>query len=336
MASKSPGAFRTIGEVAQWLGVPPHVLRFWESKFSQVRPVKKAGGRRYYRPDDMILLGGIKVLLHDKGMTIKGVQRILEEDGLDAVGAHAPELEGGPTNGVAIDGPAAAGAAPEEADPDTADLFDGDVAPLGGHEPGPAVDAPEPSMAEDRDPGDAAPDAEAQGAGEEASAPAPEVPAASDEESAPPTPGMALPDAAPTEVAVAPVEDEPTSVVADDEPSSRGADASTDVEEPPARGSDDGAGAERNGEPSRGDAVPDPDETVAHEGGSVGSAGPDARGHGAVDLPPPVRAATPPADERHVVGIPRPRIRPMAVRANNGAVLDLVRRLEAIRDRIGP
>ena len=90
---KSPEAFRTIGEVASWLGVPPHVLRFWESKFAQVKPVKRAGGRRYYRRGDMALLGGIKVLLHDRGMTIKGVQRILSEDGAGAVTAHAPELD---------------------------------------------------------------------------------------------------------------------------------------------------------------------------------------------------------------------------------------------------
>ena len=89
---KSPEAFRTIGEVASWLGVPPHVLRFWESKFAQVKPVKRAGGRRYYRRGDMALLGGIKVLLHDRGMTIKGVQRILSEDGPRAVCAHAPDL----------------------------------------------------------------------------------------------------------------------------------------------------------------------------------------------------------------------------------------------------
>ena len=72
---KSAEAFRTISEVADWLGVPAHVLRFWESKFTQVKPVKRAGGRRYYRPADMRLLGGIRKLLHDDGMTIKGVQK---------------------------------------------------------------------------------------------------------------------------------------------------------------------------------------------------------------------------------------------------------------------
>jgi DNA-binding transcriptional MerR regulator len=83
--SKSADAFRTISEVAEWLDTPAHVLRFWESKFTQVKPVKRAGGRRYYRPSDMRLLGGIKKLLHDDGMTIKGVQKILREQGIKHV-----------------------------------------------------------------------------------------------------------------------------------------------------------------------------------------------------------------------------------------------------------
>ncbi|MGV6847531.1 MAG: MerR family transcriptional regulator [Marinibacterium sp.] len=85
---KSPDAFRTISEVADWLGIQAHVLRFWESKFSQVKPVKRAGGRRYYRPADMLLLGGIKKLLHEDGMTIKGVQKILREQGI----AHVADM----------------------------------------------------------------------------------------------------------------------------------------------------------------------------------------------------------------------------------------------------
>ncbi|MFP7570486.1 MerR family transcriptional regulator [Marivita sp. S2033] len=83
--SKSADAFRTISEVADWLETPAHVLRFWESKFTQVKPVKRAGGRRYYRPADMRLLGGIKKLLHEDGMTIKGVQKILREQGIKHV-----------------------------------------------------------------------------------------------------------------------------------------------------------------------------------------------------------------------------------------------------------
>lgn len=91
--AKSADAFRTISEVAEWLGSPAHVLRFWESKFSQVKPVKRAGGRRYYRPADMLLLGGIKKLLHDDGMTIKGVQKILREQGVKHVSALSPPLD---------------------------------------------------------------------------------------------------------------------------------------------------------------------------------------------------------------------------------------------------
>ncbi|KIN64838.1 Transcriptional regulator, MerR family [Sulfitobacter noctilucicola] len=91
--SKSPDAFRTISEVADWLGIQAHVLRFWESKFTQVRPIKRAGGRRYYRPSDMQLLGGIKQLLHEDGLTIKGVQKILREEGMSHVAALSPQLD---------------------------------------------------------------------------------------------------------------------------------------------------------------------------------------------------------------------------------------------------
>ncbi len=89
---KSPDAFRTISEVADWLGVPTHVLRFWESRFTQVKPVKRAGGRRYYRPSDMELIGGIKRLLHDDGMTIRGVQKLLREKGVRHVAGLSPPL----------------------------------------------------------------------------------------------------------------------------------------------------------------------------------------------------------------------------------------------------
>lgn len=91
--AKSADAFRTISEVAEWLGVQTHVLRFWESKFTQVKPVKRAGGRRYYRPSDMLLLGGIRKLLHDDGLTIKGVQKILREEGMAYVSDMSPPLD---------------------------------------------------------------------------------------------------------------------------------------------------------------------------------------------------------------------------------------------------
>lgn len=79
---KSPDAFRTISEVAESLDTPAHVLRFWESRFPQIKPVKRAGGRRYYRPTDIALLTGIKRLLHDEGLTIRGVQKILRDQGV--------------------------------------------------------------------------------------------------------------------------------------------------------------------------------------------------------------------------------------------------------------
>lgn len=79
---KSPEAFRTISEVAQDLSVPKHVLRFWEGKFAQLRPMKRGGGRRYYRPEDVDLLRGIRQLLYSDGYTIKGVQKILREQGV--------------------------------------------------------------------------------------------------------------------------------------------------------------------------------------------------------------------------------------------------------------
>lgn len=78
---KSPDAFRTISEAAEELDLPQHVLRFWETRFNQIKPLKRGGGRRYYRPDDVQLLKGIRHLLYDQGFTIKGVQRILKDQG---------------------------------------------------------------------------------------------------------------------------------------------------------------------------------------------------------------------------------------------------------------
>jgi DNA-binding transcriptional MerR regulator len=83
--NKAPDAFRTISEVADDLDLPQHVLRFWESRFPQIRPMKRGGGRRYYRPEDIDLLRGIRHLLYGEGYTIRGVQRILREQGLRTV-----------------------------------------------------------------------------------------------------------------------------------------------------------------------------------------------------------------------------------------------------------
>lgn len=90
--SKSPDAFRTISEVSEWLDTPTYVLRFWESRFPQIKPVKRAGGRRYYRPEDMMLLGGIKKLLHFEELTIKAAKSLLKDKGVKHVMDLSPDL----------------------------------------------------------------------------------------------------------------------------------------------------------------------------------------------------------------------------------------------------
>lgn len=104
MIEKAPDAYRTISEVAEDLDLPQHVLRFWETRFSQIKPLKRGGGRRYYRPDDVELLKGIRHLLYGEGYTIKGVQRILKEQGPKAVQvfAHSTPADG-PDQEVAED-----------------------------------------------------------------------------------------------------------------------------------------------------------------------------------------------------------------------------------------
>jgi DNA-binding transcriptional MerR regulator len=110
---KAPDAFRTISEVAQELDVPQHVLRFWESRFREIKPMKRGGGRRYYRPDDLNLLRGIRHLLYSEGYTIRGVQRLLREQGLRFVqsvwqpGAPQPNLQPLDEDETPIEGPGA-------------------------------------------------------------------------------------------------------------------------------------------------------------------------------------------------------------------------------------
>lgn len=142
---KAPDAFRTISEVAEDLKVPQHVLRFWESRFSQIKPMKRAGGRRYYRPDDVDLLRGIHHLLYGEGYTIRGVQRILKDQGVKFVetvwqeGAaqppHGPhDHEDGDAEGAELpDGESGYASAPRAAmsSPDkTADLSRDDLRKL--------------------------------------------------------------------------------------------------------------------------------------------------------------------------------------------------------------
>lgn len=113
---KSPDAYRTIGEASDAIGVPQHVLRFWETRFSQIRPVKRAGNRRYYRPGDIALLKRIRELLHVEGYSIRGVQRLLKSSGVKAV------IEGTPGDG--------AGAEPDGHVPHDAPAPPGDAAEL--------------------------------------------------------------------------------------------------------------------------------------------------------------------------------------------------------------
>ena len=115
---KAPNAFRTISEVADELHIPQHVLRFWETKFPQVKPLKRGGGRRYYRPDDIALLRRISDLLYIQGYTIKGVQRLLREGG-GKLGDDIPP---------ATEAERAAAAAERAAQPDQASLLPADTA----------------------------------------------------------------------------------------------------------------------------------------------------------------------------------------------------------------
>lgn len=103
MNSKAPDAFRTISEVAEDLDLPQHVLRFWETRFREIKPMKRGGGRRYYRPDDVDLLRGIRHLLYGEGYTIRGVQRILREQGAKFVEAVWQEGAPQPPHGTRED-----------------------------------------------------------------------------------------------------------------------------------------------------------------------------------------------------------------------------------------
>lgn len=130
-SGKSAAAFRTISEVASELDVPPHVLRFWETKFSQIRPMKRGGGRRYYRPEDVDLLRRIRELLYKDGYTIKGVQRLLRdgvhrEDGDEDAGADEDEAL------AAVGFAEGADDGTDEDEAEEADLFSAPVGSAGG------------------------------------------------------------------------------------------------------------------------------------------------------------------------------------------------------------
>src|ERR1700726_2193246 len=112
---KAPDAFRTISEVATDLDLPQHVLRFWETRFGQIKPMKRGGGRRYYRPEDVDLLRGIRHLLYGEGYTIRGVQRILKDEGIKFVQSVWRDGAPQPGHGASEDDP---DAVPEEAEVD--------------------------------------------------------------------------------------------------------------------------------------------------------------------------------------------------------------------------
>ena len=120
---KAPDAFRTISEVADDLDIPQHVLRFWETRFTQIKPMKRSGGRRYYRPDDVDLLKGIRRLLYGEGYTIRGVQRILKEHGIKSVQGLIDGSASTPSF-APIDGAAPRGAADHDEDEPEIDTGD--------------------------------------------------------------------------------------------------------------------------------------------------------------------------------------------------------------------
>jgi DNA-binding transcriptional MerR regulator len=127
---KSPDAYRTIREVADSLDLPQHVLRFWETRFPQIRPLKRAGGRRYYRPDDIARLRLIKRLLYDEGYTIKGVQKLFKEQGVQALSAAAQSPVGSSTEAASAAEPHAESAKDTDRREPQATLADDDRAAL--------------------------------------------------------------------------------------------------------------------------------------------------------------------------------------------------------------
>ena len=226
--AKSADAFRTISEVAEILQVPAHVLRFWESRFTQVKPVKRAGGRRYYRPGDIQLLSGIRKLLHDDGMTIKGVQKILRAHGVAHVAAMAPALTEMQSGMPETDAPETPGAkvlsfaprAGADADPAPTDIAPDDapaeLPPGPDPEPQPAAHTPPPPPPVDAPEHDAEPTAEPPETAPPDTAPAPVT---SEDTTAPAPEALeASKPAAPSDTAPAPVTPADTTAPAPEAP----------------------------------------------------------------------------------------------------------------------
>jgi DNA-binding transcriptional MerR regulator len=159
---KAPDAFRTISEVAEEIDVPQHVLRFWESRFTQIKPMKRGGGRRYYRPGDIDLLRGVRHLLYGEGYTIRGVQRILRDEGAAFVqdvwraGAATPPPPA-EEDRVEDDFAEASEGTSQEVSQGSSERTEPDLSSLTLSPPHPAARAPQPVLAERREPTFAAP-----------------------------------------------------------------------------------------------------------------------------------------------------------------------------------
>ena len=143
---KAPDAFRTISEVADDLDIPQHVLRFWETRFAQIKPMKRSGGRRYYRPDDVDLLRGIRRLLYGEGYTIRGVQRILKEHGVKSVQGLVDGTAAVPSFGAAGDQAMRGGAEADDEEVVVETGDDEDEAPTRQAPSAPRASAPAAAM----------------------------------------------------------------------------------------------------------------------------------------------------------------------------------------------
>lgn len=306
---KSRDAFRTISEVAEILDVPAHVLRFWESRFTQVKPVKRAGGRRYYRRTDIALLDGIRKLLHDDGLTIRGVQKKLREDGVRVVAALGRTLDGD-ADGTGIDATAVIDSRPGTADSETGD------APMAEDVP-PASDSSRvlPFARPGAEPGppDAAATAEAASAGAE-----PAADPARLADSVPEAPDTAAPVAAPRARPV---------------PES-GPEAAGQTPEVPSTGRDTATAADAATPEAPDPGAPDPEtpdpETPAREDrtASTPAAQPPVRA-----IPPTPDLAPDPEDDDPAFAMPGLNL--AAIKAAPAVLRPLYERLVAVRRNLG-
>ena len=309
--AKAKDAFRTISEVADWLDTPAHVLRFWESKFTQIKPVKRAGGRRYYRPDDMMLLAGIKTLLHEQGLTIKGAQKLLREKGVKHVQNLSPlQIGGAGEEGPEPSAPAGEAASPISAVSAPAEDADGTTAPDTAPQEFPELATSPQPVAEQ------APSAPIAASNDDASDPDDPVPEQPDDLF---TPSLAEDDASPP--------------AAQDDGAASGDDLLAAVR------------AQVTRQPaSIGTAMPPPTPLAPTAADRPGDGAADASPAGADIVP--LRSAMPPPPRRPDAfrappPVNGPRVLELiaakdsaALRARAGQIAPLVQRLEALRDRM--